>query len=121
MIFWIRGGDIPKEFKRAKILGVVKPGKDGNAPSDHRPISLLSILYKLFERLILNRLKPIVEYKFPIEQAGFRSHRSCNEQITALSSSIENGFQRGKKTMVVFVDLTAAYDTVWRKGLLVKF
>ena len=34
-------GKIPKEFKRAKILGVVKPGKDGNAPSDYRTYQYL--------------------------------------------------------------------------------
>ena len=84
-------------------------------------LSLLSILYKLFERLILNRIKPLVEDKLPIEQAGLRANRGCNDQVTALTSFIENGFQRGQKTMAVFVDLTAAYDTIWRKGLLLKF
>ena len=52
-------------------------------------------------------LAKIVEDKLHGEQAGFRSHRSCNGQITALSSSIENSFQRDNETMVVFVDLTA--------------
>ena len=40
--------------------------------------------------------------------------------MLALSTYIENGFQRQLKTGAVFLDLTAAYDTVWHTGLLVK-
>ena len=53
-------------------------------------------------------------------QAGFRPERSCCDQVLALTTYIENGFQSNLKTGVVFLDLTAAYDTVWHKGLLVK-
>ena len=67
----------------------------------------------------MNRIKPFIEEKLPTEQAGFRTNRSCNEQVTALTTSIENSFQRDKKSMAVFVDLT--YDTIWRKGILLKF
>jgi len=54
------------------------------------------------------------------EQAGFRSHRSCTDQVAALTTFIENGFQKNLKTTAVLVDLTAAYDTVWWTGLLTK-
>jgi hypothetical protein len=52
----------------------------------------------------------------PVHQAGFRIHRSCTEQAMALTTHIEAVFQRQLKTGVVFVDLSAAYDTVWRDG-----
>jgi len=55
-----------------------------------------------------------------VDQAGFRPGRSTCEQVLALSTFIENGFQQNLKTGAVFVDLTAAYDTVWQAGLLVK-
>ena len=55
-----------------------------------------------------------------IEQAGFRPGRSTQDQVLALTTYVENGYQRRDKTGVVFLDLTAAYDTVWHKGLLVK-
>ena len=51
---------LPKEFKRAKILGDLRI-LVGDDPVHYRPISLLSILYKLFEKLILNRIKPFIE------------------------------------------------------------
>jgi hypothetical protein len=49
-----------------------------------------------------------------VSQAGFRKNRSCTEQVLALTSHMI-------KTGVVFIDLTAANDTVWRDGLILKF
>ena len=113
-------GCVPKVFKKAKIITVLKPGKDGSDVSHYRPISLLSIMYKLLERLLLNRLQPFIDPHIPKEQAAFRSNRSCDEQVLALTTYIERGFQAGLKTFVTFVDLSSAYDTVWREGLLLK-
>ena len=55
-----------------------------------------------------------------LEQAGFRRNRSTCQQFAALTTHIENGFQEQLKTGAVFLDLTAAYDTVWHTGLLYK-
>ncbi len=54
------------------------------------------------------------------EQAGFRQGRSTGDQVLALTIYIENGFQQNQKTGTVFLDLSAAYDTVWLAGLLLK-
>ncbi|KAJ8868681.1 hypothetical protein PR048_030220 [Dryococelus australis] len=54
------------------------------------------------------------------EQAGFRNGRICTDQVLTLTNFIKEGFRCKLKTDVVFVDLTAAYDTVWKKGLLYK-
>jgi hypothetical protein len=55
-----------------------------------------------------------------VDQAGFRKDRSTGEQVLALTTHIENVFEKKPKTGAVFLDLTAAYDTVWHKGLLLK-
>jgi hypothetical protein len=110
---------IPNLFKRAKVIAIIKPGKDGTDPAHYRPISLLSVVYKLLERLILQRIQPLIE-NVTHNQAGFRQHRSCTEQVMALTTHVEAGFQHQLKTGAVFVDLTAAYDTVWREGLMIK-
>jgi hypothetical protein len=112
---------IPNLFKRAKIIFIIKPGKDGTDPAHYRPISLLSVVYQLLERLILQRIQPLIEDVPPINQAGFRQHCSCTEQVKALTTHIKAGFQHQLKTRAVFVDLTAEYDTVWREGLTIKF
>ncbi|UYV74730.1 hypothetical protein LAZ67_12000730 [Cordylochernes scorpioides] len=102
------------------IIERARGGKTSDDPNNYRPISLLCIPYKILERIILNRISPIIEEYLPIEQAGFRPGRNCAEQTLALTTTIEDGFQKKLKTGAVFVDLTAAYDTVWREGLLYK-
>lgn len=107
-------------WKRAKVLAILKPGKPANLPDSYRPISLLCCLYKLFERVVLTRLSPVLERYIPQDQAGFRPSRGTSEQVIALTSLIESGYEQKLKTGSVFVDLSAAYDTVWREGLMYK-
>ncbi|VVC38892.1 Reverse transcriptase domain [Cinara cedri] len=113
--------NILKQFKRAKVIALLKPGKSGTEAVDYRPILLLSIPYKILERFILERIQPHIDEIIPVEQAGFRNNRSCEEQVLALTTLIEAGFQKKLKTSVAFIDFSAAYDTVWRHGLLYKF
>jgi hypothetical protein len=82
------------------------------------------ILAKFFfcvERLILQRIQPLIDAAVPVSQAGFRKNRSCTEQDMALTSHIEAGLERKLKTGTIFIDFNAAYDTVWRDGLMLKF
>jgi Reverse transcriptase (RNA-dependent DNA polymerase) len=116
----LNSGELPAAFKKSKIVAVLKPGKESDRVESYRPIALLSVVYKLFERLLYNRLSPILNASIPVEQAGFRPGRNCCDQVLALTSFIESGFEKKKKTSAAFLDLSSAYDTVWRKGLLVK-
>lgn len=116
----LQSGTLFPEFKLSKIIALLKPGKPDHLPSSYRPIALLSATYKMLERLLYNRISQTVLNNIPVEQAGFRPGRSCCDQALALTNYIEKGFQEGLKTSVVFVDLTAAYDTVWREGMLLK-
>jgi len=111
---------MPRIWRRSKVIAILKPGKDPHSPSSYRPISLLSVCFKVLERLILRRVTPDVEEILSADQAGFRPGRSTCDQVLALTTFIENGFQRKMKTGAVLLDLTAAYDTVWHTGLLLK-
>ncbi|KAI0239735.1 putative RNA-directed DNA polymerase from transposon BS [Lamellibrachia satsuma] len=84
---------IPKLWRQAKVVAILKPRKDPSEAKSFRPISLLCHTYKLFERLILNRLAAHVDEKLIPEQAGFRPGKSY---------------------------LSAAYDTVNHRRLLSK-
>jgi len=95
------------------VIAVEKPGKDLSLAANYRPISLLSVCYKLLERLALQRISPTVEGLLSPDQAGFWKGQSTCDQVAALTTFIENGFQQNLKASAVFVDLTAAYDTVW--------
>ena len=52
---------IPKLWRKSKIVAIFKPGKDSEIPKSYRPISLLCHTYKLYERMILNRVTPLLE------------------------------------------------------------
>jgi hypothetical protein len=62
--------------------------------------------------MIFQRIQPLIDAVVPVLQAGYRKNHSCTEQVLALTSHIDAGFQRKLKTGVVFIDLTVAYDTV---------
>lgn len=83
---------IPTIFNKSKIIAVCKHGKPSNAADSYRLIAFLSVCYKLLERLILNRISPIIDAITPIEQAGFRTGRRCTDQIAALTTYIVNCF-----------------------------
>ena len=62
----------------------------------------------------------MIDPQLPHEQAGFRPGRSTLDQVAKLTSEIEQTFDGNLKGAAVFVDLTTAYDTVWRRGLILK-
>ena len=99
---------------------ILKPEKPLGDPKSYRPISLLCVPFKILERLIYARVKTITDPLLLQEQAGFRHGRSAVDQVTLLTQDIEDSFSAKKKSGAVFVDLTAAYDTVWHRGLTCK-
>lgn len=103
------------------VISILTPGKVVGDITSYMPIILLSVCYKLLERLIYNRIMSVINSIVPVEQARFRPNRSCCDQVLALTTHIEAGLEMTKKTITVFIDLTAAYDTVWREGLILKF
>ena len=98
------GNKIPKIWRQSKIIAILKPGKDSAIPKNYRPISLLCHTYKLYERMILNRIAPVVEQRLIKEQAGFRTRKSCTSQLLNLTQHIEDGYQRGMITGAHYVE-----------------
>ena len=111
---------IPKIWRRALVVAIPKPGKPVVDPKSYRPISLLCVPYKILERLIYARVEPLIDPLLPKEQAGFRREKSTVDQVFLLTQNIEDSFEAKKKAGAVFIDLTAAYDTVWHCGLTCK-
>ena len=111
---------IPTIWRQSKIIAILKPGKDSSIPKNYRPISLLCHTYKLYERMILNRIAPAIEQHLIKEQAGFRSGKSCTSQLLNLTQHIEDWYEEGMITGTAFVDLSAAYDTVNHRLLIQK-
>ena len=109
-----------KTWRRTAVIALLKPGKPAEYPKAYRPISLLCVPFKILERMILRRIEPVVDPPLPKEQAGFRWGRSTVDQVTLLTQDIEDSSQAKEKAGVVLLDLTAAYDTIWHRGLHLK-
>ena len=97
-----------------------KTRKARGGPKELSPISLLCVPYKILERLIYTCVEPLIDPLLPKEQAGFRHGKSIVDQVVLLTQNIEDSFEAKKKAGAVFIDLTAAYDTVWHRGLTCK-
>ena len=102
------------------MVAIPKPAKPVGDPKSYRPISLLCVPYKILERLIYARVEPLVDPLLPKEHAGFRRGKSTVHQSVLLTQNIEDSFEAKKKAGAVFIDLTAAYDNVWHRGLTCK-
>ena len=111
---------IPKIWRKALVVAIPKPKKPAEDPKSYHPISLVCVPYKILERLIRACVKPIVDPLLPREQAGFRRERSTVDQTVLPTQNMEDSFEAKKKAGAVFVDLTAAYDTVWHRDLTSK-
>ena len=99
---------IPTLWRQSKIIAILKPA----IPKSYNPISLLCHTYKLYERMILNRIAPTIEQHLIEEQAGVRPGKSCTRQLLNLTQHIEDDHQKSMITETAFVDLSTAYDTV---------
>jgi hypothetical protein len=106
-------------LKHAIIVPIHKPGKQANSPTSYRPISLLPTISKLYERILLNRIKPFLHI-IPKYQLGFQTQHSTCHQIQRISEIIVHGFENKQYTTAVLLDLTQAFDKVWYCRLEIK-
>lgn len=113
---------IPQQWKIAEIFVLLKPDKSPAETSSYRPISLLPVISKLFEKLYIKRLNEIVGKKHLIidAQFGFRAKHSTIEQLHRVTSYIENALEKGKFCVAVFLDVAQAFDRVWHERLVEK-
>ena len=115
-------GVVPAVWKEAIVIPVPKKGKDKKNPRSYRPISLLSCVDKLLERMVNRRLINHLESNNVLSptQPGYRKYRSTEDQLAYLAQNIEDAFQEKRKVLAVFFDLSNAFDKVWKERLLVK-
>lgn len=114
-------GQYPDLLKISKVIALFKKGNK-LLPHNYRPISLLDIFDKVYERLLhcrlvdfLNKTKAFFEFQF-----GFRDGHSTILALTDIIDNIKKNIDNNEYTIGIFLDLTKAFDTVDHEILLEK-
>lgn len=117
----ITRGIVPKNLKIAKVIPIFKKG-DTDQPSNYRPISLLSVFNKIFEKIIAKRLLLFWNKQkvFNQHQFGFRSGHSTTLALINIIDDIYKMLDSGDHVLAIFFDLQKAFDTVDHTILLNK-
>ncbi|UYV66797.1 hypothetical protein LAZ67_4002878, partial [Cordylochernes scorpioides] len=111
----------PKIWKHAIVIPIPKK-QLSKSLDDFRPISLLPIFGKIFERIILKRLQTYIDTRNVLipQQFGFRANHSTTHQLITVIDFIQTRKSLNEAVGVVLLDLKKAFDMVWHRGLIIK-
>ncbi|CAH8461116.1 unnamed protein product [Schistosoma haematobium] len=107
---------VPMDWKEGHLVKIPKKG-DLSKCENYRGITLLSIPGKVFNRLLLNRMKDAVDAQLRDQQAGFRKDRSCTDQIATLRIIVEQSVEWNSSLYINFIDYEKAFNSVDRRTL----
>ena len=112
----------PDCLKVSSAVPVFKNIGERSTAKNYHPVSLLSVVSKVFEKLVNNRIVDHLEKcdLFSDFQDGFRSSRSTADLLTVVSDRIARAFNRSGATRAVALDISKPFDRVWHGGLLHK-
>jgi hypothetical protein len=118
---FMESGTFPKILKIAKITPIFKKG-DPQIFDNYRPISLLPIFGKLFEKIIYRRLYDFLVSQNVIydKQFGFRKNHSTAHAINYSINKIIKNLELKNHVIGIFIDLSKAFDTIDHNKLLTK-
>ena len=117
----ITQGTFPDSMKLARVIPIFKSGKE-ILITNYRPVSILPVYSKLFERLMYDRIMDFITkqnllYKY---QFGFRNNHSTSMALITLIDNIMSSIDKGNMVLGVFLDFKKAFDTVNHSILLQK-
>ncbi len=112
-------GIFPDKLKIAKIIPIYK-SKEKNQFNNYRPISLLSSMSKIFEKIVYKRLYNFIEHSLYDKQFGFRAKRSTVQAILEFCADTIESMENRKFSLATFLDLSKAFDTIDHNILLNK-
>ena len=112
----------PEVWKIAKVHPVPKPGKPKNNINSYRPISLLSTLSKILEKIIHIQLIRYLKNNNIIiqQQFGFREGHSSVQQLLRVTEYATMEANKNRVTQLILLDIEKAFDSVWHKALIYK-
>ena len=110
-------GCVPREWKSACIVPLYKGKGDRRECGSYRGISLLSVVGKVYGRVLIERVVESTDEAIGEEQCGFRRGRGCSDQIFAVRQICERMLGKNREVFWAFMDLEKAYDRVDREAL----
>jgi len=115
----VENGVYPSKLKHAKIVPIYK-SDDETDPSNYRPISLLSVFNRIFEKMMHKRLKSFLDLHDVLyeNQYGFREKRSTQHALVDIVNKIQYYMDKKLFSCGIFIDLKKAFDTV---DLIIQF
>ena len=116
-----QSGVFPDKLKIAKVISIFKKGNP-ELPSNYRPISLLPIFSKIFEKLMYKRFYRFLEIHKVLYslQFGFQENHSIDHALVSLTEAVRNALDNKRLGCGIFIDLQKAFDTVNHRILLSK-
>jgi hypothetical protein len=111
----------PAIWKKANVCPIYKKAED-YFTNNYRPVSLLAILAKVFEKVVFKYLFKHFQDNFLISiwQSGFLPGVSTVTQLVEMYNAFCQAVSDGKEVRITFLDISKAFDRVWHKGLLHK-
>ena len=114
-------GSVPQSLKTAIVRPLIKKANlDSNVYKNFRPVSNLSFISKITERVVASRINKYVEhYKLlEISQSAYRKYHSTETAILKIQNDILTSLNNKKMTALILLDLSAAFDTINHNRLL---
>ena len=107
----LREGDFPPDWRTLMFIMLPKAG-DTSKPSNWRPIAVLDITYKIFAKVIHNRIRESLERHQPAEQFGFRQGRGADDALFLVECVVSRAVEWKSSVWIMSIDLTKAFDRV---------
>ncbi|KAK3517510.1 hypothetical protein QTP70_012590 [Hemibagrus guttatus] len=117
----LTSGHVPTAFKKARVIPILKkPALDPSDISNYRPVSLLSFLSKILERVVCNQLSDYLMQNnlHDPNQSGFKAAHSTETALLAVTEKLHAARSAKLSSVLILLDLSAAFDTVNHKTLL---
>ncbi|KAJ4448236.1 hypothetical protein ANN_10250 [Periplaneta americana] len=117
----LRQAYFPEQWKKARLLPIIKPGKDASIEvTKFRPISLLNTSGKVLEKLLIDRIMHHIQTKNLMNgnQFGFTPQRSTVDAAVALKDCVEESLRQNQYLVLVSLDIQGAFDSAWWPSIM---
>ena len=103
---------LPPDYWKQAVIRVLHKSGDHRDPGNYRPICILPIMYKVFSKVLCERIGVVLDAAQPVDQAGFRSGYSCEDHLFTITQLAEQTAEYQLPLWVAVIDFKKAFDCV---------